>query len=342
MKFFLYEYITGGGLLAESLPPRGSLLAEGSAMISALAEDFARLGDVSVMLDDRIDFLFAREVKVFRVAYSHDEQSTFERLAVEADWTLVVAPEFGAILSERTAAARTSCKNLLNCSQHSIQIASDKQQTAELLASLDVPVPCGRAVQAGEEWPRDFPYPAVVKPIDGAGSQEVQYVATQEELSVTNVTNRSLRIEQYCPGMPASCAVLCGPAHSIALKACSQQLADAPSFAYLGGGVPVDAHLDRRAKELARRAVAALPEPLGYVGVDLALGPEPDGRDDVVIEINPRLTTSYVGLRQLATTNLAAAMLEVARGSEPAISWRDGHVDFLADGTILHPHSISY
>ena len=48
----------------------------------------------------------------------------------------------------------------------------------------------------------------------------------------------------------------------------------------------------------------------GYVGVDVVLGN--DGRD-WAIEINPRLTTSYVGLRALAGFNLAEAMLAVAR-----------------------------
>ena len=57
-----------------------------------------------------------------------------------------------------------------------------------------------------------------------------------------------------------------------------------------------------------------MPPTVGYVGVDLVLGREPDGSEDVVIEINPRLTTSYVGLRAAARTNLAEAMWQVAQG----------------------------
>jgi predicted ATP-grasp superfamily ATP-dependent carboligase len=58
--------------------------------------------------------------------------------------------------------------------------------------------------------------------------------------------------------------------------------------------------------------VATLPTPLGYLGVDLVLGDDPSGADDRVIEINPRLTTSYVGLRAAALCNLAEAMLLTA------------------------------
>ncbi len=31
-----------------------------------------------------------------------------------------------------------------------------------------------------------------------------------------------------------------------------------------------------------------LPQPLGYLGIDMILGERSDGSDDVVIEINPR------------------------------------------------------
>ena len=44
-----------------------------------------------------------------------------------------------------------------------------------------------------------------------------------------------------------------------------------------------------------------------------------------VIEINPRLTTSYVGLRALASCNLAAALLNVVAGQKPRLTWRDHH-----------------
>ena len=57
-----------------------------------------------------------------------------------------------------------------------------------------------------------------------------------------------------------------------------------------------------------------MPATQGYVGIDLVLGSAEDGSADVVVEINPRLTTSYVGLRQLLKTNLAAAMIEAAAG----------------------------
>ena len=64
------------------------------------------------------------------------------------------------------------------------------------------------------------------------------------------------------------------------------------------------------------------------------LGDEPSGADDVVIEINPRLTTSYVGLRAATDGNLAAAMLAVAQGQATSLSFRPDRIEFDSDGTV--------
>ncbi|HZN36170.1 MAG TPA: ATP-grasp domain-containing protein, partial [Pirellulaceae bacterium] len=100
-----------------------------------------------------------------------------------------------------------------------------------------------------------------------------------------------------------------------------------------GGRLPLSEALSARARRLAEAAVSALPPATGYVGVDVILGAA--GNGDRVIEINPRLTTSYVGLRAFAKCNLAAAMLAVAEGREPDLSFGGGRVEFLADGTIV-------
>lgn len=142
------------------------------------------------------------------------------------------------------------------------------------------------------------------------------------------------RIETFCPGLAASVAFLCGPAGRFALPPCRQRLSDDGQFRYLGGELPLPPAMAARATELAARAVASLPGPLGYVGVDLVLGPGNDAIDDVVIEINARLTTSYVGLRALAKENLAAAMLGAASGGRPRLSFRSRRLEFTSAGKV--------
>ncbi len=104
---------------------------------------------------------------------------------------------------------------------------------------------------------------------------------------------------------------------------CKQRISDDGRLRYLGGELPLAAGLAERARSLAERALAAMPAAVGYVGVDLVLGREPDGSEDVVIEINPRLTTSYVGLRAAARINLAEAMWRLAQGEMQSVEFAD-------------------
>jgi predicted ATP-grasp superfamily ATP-dependent carboligase len=64
--------------------------------------------------------------------------------------------------------------------------------------------------------------------------------------------------------------------------------------------------------------------------VDLVLAKRSDV-DDVVVDVNPRLTTSYLALRHAARSNLAEAMLRVAEGCELTLRFRDRRVEFALD-----------
>jgi hypothetical protein len=92
--------------------------------------------------------------------------------------------------------------------------------------------------------------------------------------------------------------------------------------------------LGERATNLGKRALAALPATRGYVGIDLILGRDPQGGEDFVIEVNPRLTTSYVGLRAASQANLADAMVRVAMGESPDVSFSTRPLEFDVDGNV--------
>jgi hypothetical protein len=131
-----------------------------------------------------------------------------------------------------------------------------------------------------------------------------------------------------------SVAALCGPRGTQLLPPCLQRLAVDHRFAYLGGRYPLSATLSRRACALARQAFAALPATTGYVGIDMSLSDDPESRPDVVLDVNPRLTTSYVGLRQAASVNLAQAMLRIGRGESHPLFFHSTPVEFDADGAV--------
>ena len=87
--------------------------------------------------------------------------------------------------------------------------------------------------------------------------------------------------------------------------------------------------------ELARRAVEVVPGLQGYVGVDLVLGEHPQ-----VIEINPRLTTSYVGLRRFVRNNLMRVMLDLLDGADaPRLDCQPFAIEFRPDGAVREDRS---
>jgi len=64
--------------------------------------------------------------------------------------------------------------------------------------------------------------------------------------------------------------------------------------------------MEKEALRAAEKAVETLEGLKGYVGVDMILTDE----EPVVIEINPRLTTSYVGLRRVTNFNPAETIID--------------------------------
>ena len=256
-------------------------------------------------------------------------------VSAACDGAIVIAPEFDGHLLRAARELEARRVTLLSPGAEFIALASDKQRTAELLLAAGVPAPRGSLLDSPrdlEHRPPPIPFPALLKPNDGAGSLGVRRIERASEFPPLRETAAPWRMEEMIAGRPASVAVLCG-ANPLACPPFYQRLSGDGSFSYLGGERITDQTLARRARELTLQALAAMPATVGYVGVDLILGPQADGSGDRVIEVNPRLTTSYVGLRRLARSNLAAAMLAVAAGEAAELSWTEEPIQFEADGT---------
>jgi predicted ATP-grasp superfamily ATP-dependent carboligase len=337
MRVFVYEYTCAAPADGEPLP--ASLRAEGRAMLATLLEDLNRIPGVKTITllgpDTR---LCPGAVRRLREAGA--ERSLFRKLAGAADGALMIAPEFDEILAERCRWVLEAGGRLLGPSVEGVEQTADKLHLAALLNRQGVPTPpCDLA--SDERVTERVPFPAVLKPRHGAGSQATCLVRAPADLSSclarmrAEMPGQEFLLQPLARGLPASVAFLLGPRQQLALAPAAQHLSDEGRFRYQGGSIPLAPELARRAVALGRRAVRAIAGLCGYVGVDVVLGAAADGGDDRVIEINPRLTTSYLGLRALAHDNLAAALLRVLRGEPVAeLSWRPGPVCFQADGHV--------
>jgi predicted ATP-grasp superfamily ATP-dependent carboligase len=334
MRIFLYEFVTGGGWYSYGDEPcPGSLVREGRAIVQALGADFAACDGVSLaVLHDR--HMAAPEIvgaEVHAVGTRFEELAAFKTLASRADWTLVIAPEMSGFLAQRSAIVNKVGGRLLGPALPAIRLSSDKQATADLMALHGVNTPAGVPLERNQPAPDDFNYPAVLKPRDGAGSIGVRLVQSADQIGVIEQPSR---LEEFLPGQAVSVSFLCGPKENVALAPCRQLLSDDGKLVYLGGTLPLEPALAERSIALGERALAALGPLTGYLGVDLVLGGHANGSADAVIEINARMTTSYVGLRALARTNLAAALLDIADGRSASIEFETHQLQFDADGRI--------
>jgi len=305
-------------------------------MVTAVAGDLVRLEDVNpvVIRDRRLSGAMSQQPgHVVWVDDSQAEQREFDRLVTEADWTILVAPEWDDILLQRSRRCLQHGGRLLGPGPETIQLAADKEALAHYLQQHDLPVPSGRSLQRGDPLPDSFDFPAVLKPRFGAGSAGIRWVNDPTDQLAWDASFDEYRLESYCPGVPISVAVLLGPTGNTVLPPCYQSLSQDHTFTYLGGQTPISDELVERAERLAHRVAAVLPDGVGYVGLDMVLGE--DAQQDVLIEVNPRLTTSYVGLSALVDGNLAEGMLRVAEGSAWSPSFKSDPVRFDASGRIM-------
>jgi len=314
MKLLIYEWCCSGGLAGAS----AGIDAEGRAMLEALAADAARDAslDVAVLVDPAQEIALPAKVRTIANDGTDDIDSLVSA-ARQADWTVIVAPETDGILLDRVAAVRAAGARALNASAALIAIATDKQATVNALAAAGVPVPAGRSLAPGETVPAGFKLPAVCKLRDGVGGEGFFVVQSADSQPIAKAT----RLEAFVAGEPVGVSCLCGPLGLEVLPPLRQRFSAGDPPRFLGGEPLQEGSAVLRASALARRAVAAVARAageagcgLGWVGVDMILGPRDDGRADRVLEVNPRLTTSFVGLAAAAPRSLVRTMLDLAAG----------------------------
>ena len=112
-------------------------------------------------------------------------------------------------------------------------------------------------------------------------------------------------VEQEHEGTSVGIFVLVGPGGYRILPPIAQRQGEGGS--YLGGSYPLAAAPAQRAMRLARRVVTAMPKSGASFGIDLILGNEE--QEDVVLEVNPRLVSSWIGLSQRIGPYLGDALL---------------------------------
>lgn len=334
MKIFVSEYVCGGAWPDEKLET--SLAAEGRAMLAALVEDLSRIPGARVVTtwDARLGECPLKNCDVRIVRTRAQEQTEFDSLIHSADVVWVIAPETDDILFHRRAAWSGSHGRFVGAHHSAIALCTCKKSLGELFNQREIKTPetnwfdPAQGTQAIRFWP------VVIKPRDGAGSQKTFLARDRRELenicrALEDVSDPKAFLQQpYIAGRALSVALLIAEDGSIreVLPVAVQHLSNDGRFGYLGGRIPADISIESAiaVQQLAERACRAVPGLTGYVGCDFVLA-EDQPLDPVIIEINPRLTSSYLGYRQLTDDNIAARLLDA---SVTPLRWKSEAVTF--------------
>lgn len=310
MRIFVFEYVTGGGMVNESVPP--SLAYEGDLMLGALIKDLAELPgiELTTLRDARLD-----EPDWFaEVLYVHD-QDEFQRgwrsLLDDADAIWPVAPETGARLEQFSREVVAADKILLNSHPDAVRVATSKLKTAQCLAKHGLPVVPTYPIS---DYPAASARCWVIKPDDGVGCVGARICRSPEELvAIADAPGgrESYVLQPFVEGVPASLSLLCRDGAARLLSCNLQRVVVAnDEFHLLGCIVNGMAGDHGRYARMASEIAAAVPGLWGLVGVDFIAAEH----GPLVLEINPRLTTSYAGLHSSLGENPAGLVLDLIAG----------------------------
>jgi predicted ATP-grasp superfamily ATP-dependent carboligase len=276
------------------------LAPEGAAMLGVLSGSFRRIG---------YDVVSPR---------SGDFDGELERLAPGCDVGLVIAPDhllFGytRILEEHT-------RNL-GCSSLVAAVCADKVKTGEILGRHGIPVP-GKA-ESGIR---------VVKPVHGCGARGVRLTEEppgEDEFAQRYVDGDNLSAS-IVGSMNVGEACLYYSGRPPLVLALNRQLIgmENGNFHYLGGETPVDHPRRDEILAVARKAVTVL-GCQGYAGVDMVVG------DRVyVVDVNPRITTSVIGISAVMEEEIAQILVDASQGKGPDEVHLTGRVRFMKNGEV--------
>ena len=326
-KIFIFEFVSGGGFNQVEIP--SSLFCEGYAMLRTIIEDFKNLGfHITTLLDSRIKFLslYMKADIIKSVELEEDYLQKYTTCVRNSDYCFVIAPEFSNVLYNLTKIVKKNNKKLLSIDLNGIKLGASKLETYRFFIENEINTPKSYSIPFnGNILDLDFILQKfdqinssiVIKPDDGVGSELIFYFEKKDEIlhffessnKITN-TNRKYILQEYIEGDPMSVSIINdqplgklvenGP-KILSINAQNLQIMDPTKDSlYFGGFTPVDRFEQLKTQIEDILKCVNLSAFKGYFGIDFVKKVD---NSLSFIEINPRLTTSYVGIRNVLEFN---------------------------------------
>ena len=328
LKLLVYEHISGGGFSGN--PIQTSILCEGFGMLRSIISDLKAAGHyVTTILDSRIAKLnppiFADSS--IPVSSIEETQTRIKELAARADAAYMIAPETDNTLASFVELVEKMGIKSLNCSASAIKKLSNKACFYEIIRKY-MPIPETVLLSVFDDLKevtktiRDcLNFPAIFKPMDGVSCDGISIVKKEEQIAraIAKIKSesrcKSYIAQEFVTGDAASVSLFSTGSNVLPVSLNSQdiklQTAEFCST-YNGGVIPFEHPLRQKVFDLAKEFANFVPGLRGYISMDFVLTDE----TAVAIEVNPRLTTSYIGLRRILNFNPAQAIIDAVLKNE--------------------------
>ena len=323
LKILVCEYITGGGFNTTALPDH--LAQEGLLMLQGLLDNLNDLTDIhyQVLLDSRIvDKLTVSPAYYTLIGPEHEFQQVFLDQLETCDAAWPIAPETEGILLRLCEIIQASGKILLTSPATAVALAGNKWLTYQQLLA--------HAIATVATFKQDefafVPGEWLIKPLDGVGCEDSHIITNSRVfVEITSSLEREKHlIQPHLQGEKTSLSCLFKQGEGWLICANRQHFEVINQHYHLVGITVNFTAKVGRYLPLVDAIAKAFPDLWGYVGIDLIETAE----ETLVLEINPRLTTSFVGIAQACGVNCAELVLSLL-AEKPKICQRLGSKPYL-------------
>jgi predicted ATP-grasp superfamily ATP-dependent carboligase len=284
-----------------------TILLEGRAMLDVLVKSFTAAGHNVVYPTS------GPVLQAGTAVETKDFERSVEKLSIQCDAALVVAPD--ELLGDLTEMVEENTINL-GCPSGSVRLCADKLECTRILENEGIKVPA--TTVSGEPNVFSLGDRVVLKPRWGCASEDT----TLTRYSCATMIPEGFVATKYIEGEHLSASLVVGddtqsqspftlPPTTLPLTVNRQNISIGSGIQYNGGTVGVDTGRNQELFRTAQRSAEVL-GCRGYVGVDIVLADKP-----WVIDVNPRPTTSIIGISKIMEEELGELILESHYGDLP-------------------------
>ena len=321
MKVVIFEYISSGVCKPESLYP--DLIKEADLIVNELGQKMIEAGCDLVLFRSQSLPPPLFEAEIVPLGETNDWGTILEDQLHNADAYLPLAPESDALLENLCLKAEQTHCTLLNTPAHTVRQTSNKQYTLKKLAAHRIPcVSCHHIDQCTFPMSEDV----VIKPNNRLAC-EYTFLIRAGDMPTPLQKQHAQICQPYLEGTNASLSIIYAADSKPCILGVNRQetaLVEQNCFQLSACCVNALAYLELDFEGLAADVQRCFTGLLGYVGIDIII------YDDIpyILEINPRLTTSFAGLAKTTGVNPCAMLLAAVCGEPLPCPKRSEFTDY--------------